>query len=130
MKRDTHVRSNIKDIIFRTTLLLVLSLFLLGCGEAVSVGGIDTGGGGPNSLSLSWTAPTTNEDGTPLSDLAGYNLHYGTQPGQYSRVVNLGGGTNAEIGGLGSGTYYLSVTAYDIFGNESNFSNEIYYTFL
>ncbi len=25
---------------------------------------------------LSWTAPTTNEDGTPLTDLAGYKLYY------------------------------------------------------
>ena len=78
---------------------------------------------------LSWTAPTTNEDGTPLNDLAGYRLYYGTQPGQYSNVITVGDYTTAEIGSLGTGTYYVTVTAYDIYGNESTYSNEINHTF-
>ena len=32
------------------------------------------------SLSLSWNAPTTNADGTPLIDLAGYHVYLGTSP--------------------------------------------------
>ena len=111
------------------TLIFLISLLLIGCGDVASVGGIDTGGGGTNGLMLSWAAPTTNEDGSPLNDLAGYKLHYGTQPGQYTRVVTVGSFTTAEIGDLGTGTYYLTVTAYDIYGNESDFSNEINHTF-
>jgi hypothetical protein len=111
-------------------LMLIVGLFLTACGEVVSVEGIDYGGGGFNSLMLSWTAPSTNEDGSPLNDLVGYKLYYGTQPGQYSKILNVGNYTTAEIGDLASGTYYLAVTAYDIYGNESGFSNEIYHTVL
>src|SRR5258705_3518776 len=32
------------------------------------------------SLSLGWNAPTTNADGTPLTDLAGYHVYLGTSP--------------------------------------------------
>lgn len=113
-----------------TTVLLTLNLLLMGCGEVVSVEGIDIGGGGANSLMLSWNPPTTNEDGTTLIDLAGFKLYYGIQSGQYSQVINVGDYTTAEIGDLGSGTYYLVVTAYDTYGNESSFSKEINYTFL
>jgi len=109
--------------------LLVLALFLVGCGEIVSVEDIGGGGGGPNSLLLSWNAPTTNDDGSVLEDLAGYKLYYGTLPGQYSHVVNVGDYTSAVIGDLGFGTYYLTVTAYNIYGSESRHSNEISHTF-
>ncbi len=111
-------------------LMLIVGLFLTACGEIASVEGIDPGGGGSNSLILSWVAPTTNEDGTTLVDLAGYKLYYGTQPGQYAQVVTVGAYTTAEIGDLGTGTYYLAITAYDTYGNESRFSNEIYHTFI
>lgn len=113
-------------------LMFAVGLATIGCGEAVSIDGIDTGGGsggGTNSLMVNWTAPTTNEDGSNLEDLAGYRLYYGTRSGQYSQVITVGTYTTAEIGNLESGTYYLAVTAYDIFGNESDFSEEINYTF-
>ena len=93
--------------------------------------GIDTipGESGANSLLLNWSAPTTNEDGTPLNDLAGYKLYYGTQPGQYTRIVTVGAHTTAHLSDLASGTWFLAVTAYDMYGNESDFSDEIYHTF-
>ena len=130
MKSDTHRGIGTTKFLIMTTLLLTISLFLMGCGEVVSVQGIDTGGGGANSLMLSWNSPTTNEDGSPLNDLAGYKLYYGSQPGQYTRVVTVGDFMQAEISDLNSGTWYLAVTAYDMYGNESSFSNEIYHTFL
>ena len=105
--------------------MIAVGLFTIGCGEVASVEGI-----GSNSLMLSWNAPSTNEDGSPLSDLAGYKLYYGNAPGIYSNVITVGDYTNAEIGDLGFGTYYLTVTAYDIYGNESGYSNEINHTFL
>ena len=128
MKTDTSRKDCMQRNIITVALLLMVGLFLTACGEIASVEGIDIGGS--NSLMLSWTAPTTNEDGSSLDDLAGYKLYYGTQPGQYSQVITVGDYTAAEIGGLGPGTYYLTVTAYDIYGNESDFSNEIYHTFL
>jgi len=128
MTTDTHKQFCITKIHLKTTLLLIVSLLFIGCGDVASVEGI--GSGGSNSLMLSWVAPTTNEDGSPLDDLAGYKLYYGNAPGIYSNVITVGDYTTAEIGDLGSGTYYLTVTAYDIYGNESVFSNEIDHTFL
>lgn len=126
--RKDHLRRSVLAIF----LVGFVGLATFGCGEAISVDGIDTGGGGGDgsSLMLSWNAPTTNEDGSALEDLAGYRLHYGTAPGQYSQVINVGYFTTAEIGDLAPGTYYISVTAYDIYGNESDYSNEIHHTFL
>jgi len=83
-----------------------------------------------NSLTLSWTAPTTNEDGTELEDLYGYMIYYGNESRDYSRKINvLGGHIDVVVSDLGPGTWYLSVTAYNYYGNESDFSNEVVHTF-
>ncbi|MBI3606761.1 MAG: fibronectin type III domain-containing protein [Nitrospirae bacterium] len=58
-------------------------------------------------------------------DLAGYKVHYGTAPGTYSVVSDVGDVTTLTVTGLGPGTYYLAVTAYDTSGNESAASNEV-----
>ena len=130
MKKENSKRGQVLRSLAATTLIVVIGLATVGCGEVVSVDGLPPGDTGPNTLALSWAAPTTNEDGSILTDLAGYKLYYGTTSGQYSQVITLGTFSSAEIGGLGSGTYYVVVTAYDIYGNESSFSNEINYTFL
>ena len=58
-------------------------------------------------------------------DLAGYNVHYGTVSGTYSVVANAGNTATYTVTGLGVGTYYFAVTAYDTSGNESGVSNEV-----
>lgn len=78
---------------------------------------------------LTWNAPITNVDGTPLTDLSGYKVYYGTSPGNYSTSINVGNQTTYTITGLGYATYYSAVTAYDTSGNESGFSNEVSKTF-
>ncbi|MBN2720107.1 MAG: hypothetical protein JXR72_03280 [Proteobacteria bacterium] len=89
-----------------------------------------SGDGGANSIMLGWAAPTTNEDGSPLEDLAGYRLYYGKGSRDYSYVANVNRTyTEAELGGLSDTTWYFSVTAYDYFGNESQYSNEISHAF-
>jgi hypothetical protein len=80
-------------------------------------------------VDLAWQAPTTNEDGSPLSDLAGYLVYYGTQSGTYSSTLDVGNMTSHTISisdqeALGN-TYYFAVTALDTSGNESSFSNEV-----
>lgn len=42
---------------------------------------------GTNKITLSWTAPVANSDGTPLTDLAGYNVYYGTATGNYNKNI-------------------------------------------
>lgn len=78
------------------------------------------------TATLSWTAPTTNADGTTLTDLAGYKVYYGTTSGNYSQSVDIGNLTAYQVINLTDGaTYYFAVTAYDTSANESSFSNEV-----
>jgi len=75
---------------------------------------------------LTWNAPTTNIDGTPLTDIAGYKIYYGTASGNYSQTVDVGNLTNSGVSNLSDGTtYYFAVTAYDTSGNGSGYSNEV-----
>lgn len=76
-------------------------------------------------FTLSWQAPTTNEDGTPLIDLAGYRVYYGPTPGNYSTSVDVGNVLTKNIDLPPDILYYFAVTAYDTGGNESTFSNEV-----
>ena len=75
---------------------------------------------------LSWIAPTTNSDGTLLTDLAGYKIYYGTSSGNYTQTIDAGNVITYQVAGLtNGGTYYFSVTAYDAAGNESGYSTEV-----
>lgn len=80
-----------------------------------------------NPTTMSWTAPTTNTDGTPLIDLAGYNAYCGAATGTYTVKKNVGNVTSVLISSIvtTNGTYYCVVTALDTSGNESSKSNEI-----
>ena len=39
------------------------------------------------TATVSWAPPTARTDGTPLTDLAGYKVHYGTTLGSYPNVI-------------------------------------------
>ena len=87
-----------------------------------------------NSMLL-WDAPTTNEDGTPLTDLAGYQLGIfaidvtpgdpGVSPLGVLNVVN----TNAVVSSvttlalISEGRYRFAVLAVDTHNNKSLWSN-------
>ncbi len=77
-------------------------------------------------LTLSWVAPTENVDGTPLTDLAGYRIYYGDNSRAYlnSADVNDGGATSYTLT-VPSGSYYVAMTALNLSGDESAYSNEI-----
>jgi hypothetical protein len=104
------------------SLFIVLSFCSCGGGGGGSSTSINSPG---NSATLTWDAPTTNADGTPLTDLAGYNLYYGTSSGNYTVTIDVGNVTTYGIDGFPPGTYYFVLTAYDISGNESDYSTEI-----
>ncbi len=78
------------------------------------------------SASLSWTAPTVNTNGTPITDLAGYHIYYGTTEGSLDTFIDVPGAalTEYEISNLASGTYFFTVTAYNSLGLESAASNQ------
>jgi hypothetical protein len=75
---------------------------------------------------LSWTATTTNIDGSPLEDLEGYIVYYGTESKNYKVSYDVKNVTTYKIDDLIDWkTYYFAVTAYDTSGNESPYSEEI-----
>ena len=78
------------------------------------------------SATLSWTAPTERVDNTPLTDLAGYRIHYGQEPGNHSNQVTINnpGIATYVVDNLSSGTWYFAVSALDSAGRISEFSNE------
>jgi hypothetical protein len=77
------------------------------------------------SATLSWTPPTQNTDGSPLTNLAGYRIYWGRGQSNYSNsaTVNNAGLTSYVIGQLTPGTWYFVATALNSQGVESSFSN-------
>jgi hypothetical protein len=86
--------------------------------------------GGAGVLDASWIAPTTNSDGSPLTDLASYRVYYGPATacpgGAYFQVASpttSPGPDQTEsvrLTGLTTGAlYYVSVTAVNLRGDES-----------
>ncbi len=73
------------------------------------------------SAILSWQAPTTRVDGSPLTSLNGYRIRYGTAAGNYPNLVDIanGGVTSAVLSNLPPATYYFVISAYDTTGIES-----------
>ncbi len=82
-----------------------------------------------SATTLTWTAPTTNSDGSPLTDLAGYNLYYGTSSGNYTNTIHVGNATTYTLN-LSVGSYYFVATAYNSLGVESSDSNQVVKTVL
>jgi hypothetical protein len=79
------------------------------------------------AVTLNWTPPTENTNGSPLTNLAGYNIHYGTASGDYSQTVSVSnpGLATYVVDNLGPGTYYFSVGAVSSSGAESPLSPEV-----
>jgi hypothetical protein len=74
---------------------------------------------GASALTLAW-----DPNGEP--DLAGYKIYYGTESADYDFVIDVWNTTYFTVTGLASETrYYFALTAYDIWGNESDFSDEV-----
>lgn len=78
------------------------------------------------TVTLSWTPPTKNTDGSDLTDLMGYKIHIGTTSGTYARVIPVNDNTidSYVVDNLTAGTWYFAVSAVDTSGNESTTSNE------
>jgi len=74
------------------------------------------------SVELEWDANTE-------PDLAGYKLYYGFTSGVYGTHFEAGNRLEWKAVQLEENTtYYFALTAYDTFGNESDYSNEVMYT--
>ena len=69
-------------------------------------------------------APLQRTDGTPLQNLAGFRVYYGTQPSALATVIDIAnpGASSVVVDNLTSGTWYFAATAVDADGIESAFS--------
>ena len=84
---------------------------------------------------LSWTAPTLNTDGTPITNLAGFNVRYGLDGiagPNYSMVKQIANPAlrSVVVDQLGPGKWSFVVTAYNSAGAESAYSNRVQREFL
>jgi Fibronectin type III domain len=77
------------------------------------------------TATLSWQAPTENEDGTPIEGLAGYYIHFGPSAAELNQLIEVNDPalTTYAVNGLTAGTYYFAVGAYNAFGIEGLLSN-------
>jgi len=77
------------------------------------------------SAQVNWTAPTTNTDGSTLSDLASYKVVYGRAADTLDQVelVSNPGLTSYTVGNLAQGTWYFGIVAVNANGVESDVSN-------
>ena len=76
------------------------------------------------SATLSWAKPTQNTDGSPLTNLAGYVVRYGTSAAALNSQISIGSpnSTDVEISNLAKGNWYFEVAAINSANVESQFS--------
>lgn len=84
---------------------------------------------------ISWSPPTESVDGSPLTDLAGFKIYWKTSAtAQYTQHEVIGDEyAKSHVLSLtvdGNTRVYIVMTAFDLEGNESVFSNEISSFFL
>jgi len=69
---------------------------------------------------------TVSWDKNLESDLSGYKIYYGTSSANYGNIIDVGNNISYTVTNLDSNiTYYFAITAYDLSGNESEFSKEV-----
>jgi hypothetical protein len=92
---------------------------------SIVVNAAPSGGGTAGSATISWTAPTMNTDGSPLTDLAGYTIYYGTSATNLTQSITVSGAgtTSAQISNLASGTWYFGVASNTTTGEQSALSS-------
>ena len=131
------------------THIILAAIVMVGCGggggssqisagnTANSGGNASSGGGNSGgaviptgSFSLSWTAPMTRQDGTPMSlaEIDGYRVYYGDTPGNYPNIVDINDGSvnSTTVSNVPVGDYYIVMTTYDSDGRESTQSSAVF----
>ena len=115
----------------------VFVLYLGGCAEGGSSGHSSSANGssafnvervGYGAALVSWTPPTENTDNSVLTDLAGFKIYYGKNPGDYDKTITINnpGLTSFMVENLASSDWYFVMTAFNDSGIESSFSTEVF----
>ena len=107
---DAGTSSNIVISVSDGTNTVSLAAFVLTVGSA-----------GAGTATVRWIAPSTNEDGSPLTNLAGYRIRYGRSLENPDQSVTISGATvtSHRIGGLTTGTWYFRLSSFTNVGVES-----------
>ena len=94
-------------------------------GYSLQVTGPPAGTAG--SARLSWSAPTSNTDGSRLTNLRGYVIEYGTRRDQLNGRLDVRGEavTSAVVEDLAPATWYFGVRAVSTAGIESRLSEVV-----
>jgi hypothetical protein len=79
------------------------------------------------NATLSWSRPSENTNGTPLTDLAGYVVRYGTSAAALSAQIQVGSPetTGLEINNLSPGKWFFEVAAINTARMESVFTSPV-----
>ncbi len=94
---------------------------------ALPVFTIDVFGRGDGSATLSWHPPTQNEDGSSLTGLTGYRIHFGRHKRNLNRTIVLDnpGLTRYMIEGLTPAHWHFAMTSVNREGVESSRSRTV-----
>jgi hypothetical protein len=78
--------------------------------------------GTTGTATLSWSVPTANTNGTSLTDLAGYVIHYGTSSAALTQTIQLTDPdlTSYVVRNLAAGTYYFAISGYATTGMQGS----------
>jgi hypothetical protein len=79
------------------------------------------------TATLTWAAPTDNTDGTPIDDLSGYVISYGTSASALTQTVTItsASATSYTIQNLAAGTWYFAISAVETGGATSTLSSVV-----
>jgi len=100
-------RIQLRRFFFPSVLSFLVSFFFL------------TGSVHSAQVTLVWDPNTEPE-------VVGYRIYYGLASDQYGNQIDVGNQTTYTVASLENGkTYYFAATAYDQYGDESDFSDEV-----
>jgi len=102
--------------------------------------GVSAGSGSPATLpfsvhvlpaaskgvTIAWAPPTENTDGSSLTNLAGYRIHYGTSPSELGHTIEIDNAdaSSYTITSLSPGIWYFAVSALNSDSIESDLSSK------
>lgn len=79
------------------------------------------------SATIDWVPPTKNTNGSPLTDLAGIRIYYGTSAANLTKMVQVASNTQTTttISNLTAGTWYFGGVSYTTTGAQSTMSTVV-----
>ena len=115
-----------RGILAQTLGALAISALLAGCGGSGSVSDASSSScsnvATADSVTLSWSAPTENTNGSALTNLAGYIIYYGTSASAMTQTIDINtvGMLTYVVENLSAGNWYFQIVAVNAEGDQSS----------